>query len=119
MNLRTLKKVELKGKPCEEYVVSVDVARSNKSSNNQCSVAVLKIKRNGVGRVTMVQIVNLINIPSILNFKVQAQEIMKIKNLYNAKAIVVDANGLGRPMPLMIEMSYSKIGEPRNLGCVA
>lgn len=95
MDLRTLIKSELKAVNNGEYIVSVDVARSESTANNQCSVAVLKIKRNSSGKISVVQLVNLINIPSILNFQAQAQEVMKVKNLYNAKAVIVDGNGLG------------------------
>ena len=117
MDLRTLSKHETKAIGNDDYVLGIDVARSQSTANNQCSVAVLKIKKNAQGKITTVQLVNIINIPSIVNFKVQAQEVMRIKNRYNAKVVVVDSNGLGRMMPLMGVISYEKFGEPRNLGC--
>lgn len=95
MDLRTLTIAELKGVRGGEYIIGVDVARSGSASNNQCSVAVLKLKRNSAGRIKAIQLVNMINIPSMLNFKVQAQEVMRIRNAYSAKAVVVDGNGLG------------------------
>ena len=104
MELRTLTKAELKDYRNSEYIISVDVARSQNESNNQCSVCVLKIKRNNRGKIVAVQLVNMINISSIMNFKVQAQDIMRIKNRYNAKAVVCDGNGLGKLMPLHTEM---------------
>ena len=117
MDLRTLSKPELKGNKKDEYVMGVDVARSGSSSNNQCSVSVLKIKRNTQGRINRIQLVNIINIPSILNFKVQAQEIMAIRNLYNAKMVVLDANGLGVGLidNLVLEQVDPNTGE--SLGC--
>ena len=117
MNLRTLVKAELKGIKDGEYIVSVDVARSQSRANNQCSVAILKIKRNSEGRITSIHLINIINIPSTLNFQEQAQEIMKIKNLYNAKAVVVDANGVGVGLVdnLVLEQIDPQTGE--SLGC--
>lgn len=119
MDLRTVSKAEHKAVKGGEYYLGVDVARSESTSNNQCSVAVTKVKRNKGGKITAIQLVNITNISSALNFKVQAQEIMKIKNRYKAKAVVVDTNGLGRLMPLMVVTPYSKFGEPTNVGCVA
>ena len=104
MDLRTLTRAELQSKRDAEYIISVDVARSQSTDNNQCSVAVLKIKRNKQSKIIAIQLVNMINIPSIMNFRVQAQEIMRIKNRYKAKMCVVDANGLGSLMPLYAEM---------------
>lgn len=118
MNLRTIPKAELKGSKDGEYYLGVDVARSNDESNNQCSVAVVKVKRNADSRITRLQVVNIVNIPAVLNFKVQAQEVMKIRNLYNAKAVVVDSNGLGAGLidQLVLEQ-FDERGE--SLGCWA
>lgn len=117
MDLRTLTKAELKGVKDGEYILGVDVARSNSTNNNQCSIAVLRIKRNSAGKINAIQLVNMINIPSVLNFKVQAQEVMRIRNLYNAKAVVVDGNGLGRGLidNLVLEQVDPHTGE--SLGC--
>lgn len=117
MDLRTLTKAELKGHKNGEYVLGVDVARSLSNANNQCSVSVLKIKRNTDERINVIQLVNLINIPSILNFKVQAQEVMKIRNLYDAKMVVADGNGLGAGLidQLTLEQVDPNTGE--SLGC--
>ena len=38
----------------------------------------------------------MFDIPATKNFKAQAQEVMKIRDKYDAKAICVDSNGLGR-----------------------
>ena len=117
MELRTLTKAELKDYRDSEYIISVDVARSQNESNNQCSVCVLKIKRNNRGKIVAVQLVNMINISSIMNFKVQAQDIMRIKNRYNAKAVVCDGNGLGIGLVdnLTLEQIDPLTGE--SLGC--
>ena len=117
MDLRTLSEAELKGKRGDEYIIGVDVARSGSALNNQCSVAVLKVKRNTNGKISAIQLINMINIPSVLNFKVQAQEVMRIKNLYNARAVVVDGNGLGKGLidQLVLDQIDPNTGE--SLGC--
>ena len=117
MDLRVLSKAELIGQKNGEYYIGVDVARSESSSNNQCSVAVLKVKRNDEGRINVIQLVNIINIPSILNFKVQAQEVMRIRNNYHARMVIVDGNGLGKGLidQLVLEQIDPITGE--SLGC--
>lgn len=95
LELRTLVKPELKGDEKSDYILAVDVARSESKSNNQTSISILKIKRNKSGKILLVQLVNLINLPNGLTFTAQTIEIKRIKNLFNAKAIVVDGNGLG------------------------
>lgn len=95
INLRTLVKPELKGNKKDTYILSVDVARSQSNNNNQTSIAVLKVKKNKDGKITKIQLVNLINLPNGLNFTAQAIEVKRIRNLFDAKAVVVDINGLG------------------------
>ena len=82
-----------------EYYVSMDVARSIKASNNQSSIAVLKVLRNKTThRVDKIQLVNLIYIPNFLNFTAQSIAFKRVKYLYNAKIAIVDENGLGKGM---------------------
>lgn len=95
IDLRTLTVCELKGDGKSEYVLGVDVARSQSQNNNQSSIAVIKIKRNKEERITRLSLVNLINLPNGLNFTGQAIEIKRIRNLYSAKKVVVDVNGVG------------------------
>jgi ribonucleoside-diphosphate reductase alpha chain len=118
--LRNLTQCELKGDGKSEYVLGVDVARSQSKSNNQTSIAVLKIKRSkGSNKIKQIQLVNLINLPNGLNFTAQAIEVKRTKMLYDAKAVIVDGNGLGRLLPLYIVIYRSRFGEPTNVGCVA
>jgi len=95
LTLRNIPKAELKGDGKSEYYIGVDVARSNKNSNNQTSIVVAKVKRNKDNKVDKIRIVNLINLPNCLNFENQAIIIKKIKLLYEARVVVVDGNGLG------------------------
>ncbi|MBW3021061.1 hypothetical protein KY334_07230 [Candidatus Woesearchaeota archaeon] len=117
MNTRTLVKSELKGDGKSEYILGVDVARSEDTSNNQTSVAVIKIKRAKGGRITQLPLVNIINISNALNFNAQAVEVKRIKKLYNAKVVIVDTNGLGAGLldKLLEDTTDPLTGE--SLGC--
>lgn len=96
LQLRTLKKPEVVGIGNAEYYLSMDVARSSKSSNNQSSIVVLKVVRDSRShRVKKIQVVNIIHVSNTLNFTAQAIILKRIKYLYNAKIVVADKNGLG------------------------
>ena len=80
----------------DEYYMGVDVARSQKTSNNQSSIVVVKVIRSAdKGRIVFVDVVDIINVPNILNFTAQAATIKKVQKKYNAKMVVLDGNGLG------------------------
>lgn len=96
LKLRTLSVPENESDGHSEYYVSMDVARSQKSSNNQSSIAVLKIIRNKEQRIVSIKLVNIINLPNGLNFTSQAIEFKRIRNIYNAKKAICDENGLGK-----------------------
>lgn len=117
MSLRSLPKPEFKGNKKYEYVISMDVARSDKDSNNQSSIAVLRIHRSKNGKIKQIRLVNLINLPNGLNFSAQCVEVKRIKLKYNAKAVVVDGNGLGAGVidELLQETIDPDTGE--DLGC--
>lgn len=96
MNCRSLTSTQKTSKPDDEFYLGVDVARSQNTNNNQSSVCVAKVKRNkDKTKIISVDIVNIINIPNILNFTAQACIVKKIKKRYNAQAVVMDGNGLG------------------------
>lgn len=102
----------------DEYYIGVDVARSQKTSNNQSSVIVGKVSRyESTGKIKSIDIVNVINIPNILNFKAQAVKVKQIKKRYNAKMVIVDGNGLGAGLiDELLQESFDPItGE--SLGC--
>lgn len=104
--------------PNDEYYIGVDVARSMNTNNNQSSVSVGKVNRHHkTNRIISIDIVNVINISNALNFTAQACEIKKLKNAYNAKAVIVDGNGLGAGLiDELLKESYDPITkEP--LGC--
>lgn len=105
--LRVLPRAELKGDAKGEYHIGVDVARSTKSSNNQTSIAIGKVKRDKEDRVKTISIVNIINLPQGLSFTSQAIAVKRLKLLYKAKTITVDINGLG--IGLLEELMKSHI----------
>jgi ribonucleoside-diphosphate reductase alpha chain len=96
---RTLENYEAEAEKGYDYVISVDVARSEKTSNNQSSIAVLKIIRSN-SRIVNVDLVNLSTMSNALNFTKQAIEVKRMWHKFNnhgrVTAICVDANGLGR-----------------------
>lgn len=102
----------------EEFYLGVDVARSQKATNNQSSVTVIKvIRKKDNGRIISLDAVNLINIPNILNFTAQACKVKQIQKKYNAKAVVVDGNGLGAGLvDELLKESFDPITK-ESLGC--
>lgn len=117
INCRTLKDAELKGDIHDEYYIGMDVARSESDSNNQSSIVVVKVKRNSKLRIVKCQVVNIINLPNGLSFNAQTIELKRYKKLYNARIVVVDANGLGSAI---IDEALKDTIDPitgENLGC--
>lgn len=94
LELRTLEHAEIKGDGKSEYYLAIDVARSSKTSNNQSSISIGKVKRDKKNMVKEIHIVNLVNLPNGLNFHAQAIEVKRLKHLFNARMVIVDANGL-------------------------
>ncbi len=111
MACRNLIKPELVGDPNFDYILSVDVARSDNSKNNQTVVSVLKLIRFNNGKIKEIELVNMFVLQGVLDFNAQAIEIKKIKEKFNALIVVVDENGLGRGNFLL-----QKHRQPRILG---
>lgn len=95
MDLRVLPKAEIKGDGKSEYYIGVDVARSTKTSNNQTSIVIGKVKRDKNNKVKHIQFVNMINLPNGMNFTGQAITIKRLKDLFKSRRIILDGNGLG------------------------
>lgn len=118
LNCRTLTHNCATLSPNDEIYLGVDVARSQKSNNNQSSVTVGRVNRNtDKSKIISVDIIDIINIPNILNFNAQAMKIKQIFKKYKAKACVVDGNGLGAGLiDELLRESFDNItGE--SLGC--
>jgi hypothetical protein len=119
MDLRVISNPEFKSDNRHDYIISMDVARSNSDSNNKTSIAVFKILRNKNGRIKQIRTVNLFCLPNGLNFSSQVIELKKIKLVYNAKAVIVDGNGLGKGV---VDEALKETIDPKtgqNLGCWA
>lgn len=102
----------------DEFVVSVDVARSENTNNNQSAITILKVIRNPVNkRIMNIQVVNVLGVTNKMNFRDQACLIKKLKKQYCAKAIIVDGNGLGSGLvdQLLLKSYDTVTGE--YLGC--
>lgn len=93
--LQTLAKPEMKAVKGGEYYISIDVARSAKSSNNASAITVLKVLRDARQKVRQMQLVNVIKLPNGMNFREQSIICKKLVKIYNAQALIVDINGLG------------------------
>ncbi len=97
MACRVLKEAELKkSNDFAEYVISVDVAQSQGSTIAQTVLVVLRVIRLSSGKIQKVRCVNMLSIESSVSYQNQAAIIKQYYRLYNAIAIVVDNNGLGK-----------------------
>lgn len=117
LKLRTIPNPHNKAEKGGEYILAVDVARSEKTSNNRSSVAVLQLKRKGNGNISTINLVNLIDISNTLSFTNQAIEIKRLRNTYDAQKVIVDSNGLGAGLidTLLLEQFDPLTG--KSLGC--
>ena len=88
-----------------EYVIGVDVARSNSESNNKTSIVVLKIIRNNSGSIRQIQLHNIINPPNGLNYEEQSVIVKRVFYKYGGnldlnksrvKAVIIDGNTIGQ-----------------------
>ena len=104
----------------DEYYIAVDVARSQSTNNNQSSLVVGKVVRDkSTNRIINIDIVNIINIPNILNFTEQAIIVKKTANKYLARKVVVDGNGLGSGLVDELLKDTTDPISKKSLGCWA
>lgn len=111
-----------------EYVIGVDVARSESDSNNKTAIVVLKVIRNQSGSIRQVRCVNIITPNNGLNFEEQSIIVKQTFYKYGGnldlsksrvKAIVVDANSIGQGL---VEKLLEDVTDPitnEELGCFA
>ena len=114
MKCRTLTAPVLNAKnETDEFYIAMDVARSQKKSNNQSSIAVGQVFRGTDDKIHEIHLVNLIHVSNALNFATQACIVKRVQKRYNAKMVVVDGNGLGVGLidELMKETYDPKTGE--------
>jgi len=88
-----------------EYIMGIDVARSNLDSNNKTCIVVLKIIRSDNGLIRQIQLHNIITPPNGLNFEEQSVIVKRVFYKYGGnldltksrvKAVVIDGNTIGQ-----------------------
>ncbi len=102
----------------EEFYLGVDVARSQKATNNQSSIAVGRVVRNKeFNRIVSIEVPNIMTVSNTMNFSAQACLVKKTKKNFLAKAVIADGNGLGAGLiDELLKESYDPVtGE--YLGC--
>lgn len=135
MKARTISTIELEcprdkrgNFELNEYVLSIDVARSSSEANNKSAIVVLKIIRNANGVIRQVHIVNIITPPNGLNYKEQALIVKKVFYRYGGnldlnksrvKSIVVDANTIGQGLVEALLEDCTDEETNEELGCFA
>jgi len=111
-----------------EYVIGVDVARSNTENNNKTAIVVLKIIRNQAGVIRQVHVVNIITPPNGLNYEEQSIVVKRVFYQYGGdldvsksrvKAIVVDGNTIGQGLVEKLLEDVTDYETNQELGCFA
>ncbi|MFQ3543643.1 DNA-packaging protein [Halobacillus rhizosphaerae] len=93
---RTLKKSETETTKGDHfYVISVDVARSERKKTATTAIAVFKLIPRGSGNYFK-QLVNIYTYKGKMHFKYQSKHIKELRDKYDASMICVDGNGLGK-----------------------
>lgn len=119
MNCRTLTTPMINfNKLDEEFYLGVDVARSQKATNNQSSIAIGRVIRNKESnRIVSIEIPNIMTVSNAMNFSAQACLVKKTKKNFLAKAVIADGNGLGAGLiDELLKESYDPI-TGKYLGC--
>lgn len=79
-----------------EIVISVDVARSAKESNNKTIITVLEEHHGKDGLIKQIDLVNMYLISNRSDFEFQSCAVKRAQRTYKAKIVIVDTNGLGK-----------------------
>ena len=95
MEIRTIKEPELECDGIHDYYIGIDVARSD--NQNQCftSIAVTKVYRKKDNTIDRIEVPFLTNVKGTYDFFEQALIIKKLQRKFKAKAVILDANGVG------------------------
>lgn len=78
-----------------KYIISVDVARSERSDSATTAIAIFKITPRGDGTYIK-HLVHIHTYKGNMHFESQALYIKELVDKYNASMVVIDANGLGK-----------------------
>jgi hypothetical protein len=117
----------LKVKSDVKYVLSVDVARSEKKKTATTAIAVFKLTARGNGTYIK-HLVNIHTYKGNMHFEKQSIYVKELVSKYNASMVVVDGNGLGRGLidylvkedrfpsySVVNDSSYDKYKQPNSL----
>jgi hypothetical protein len=85
----------VKGKQEHQYIISVDVARSEKSNRATTAIAVFKIIPRGNGTYIK-HLINVHTYKGNMHFEDQSIYIKELVEKFNASMVCIDGNGLGR-----------------------
>lgn len=110
-----------------QYIISVDVARSERSNRATTAIAVLKITPRGNGTYIK-HLVNVHTYRGNMHFEDQSIYIKELVEKFNASMVCVDGNGLGRGLvdylvkedkyrsySVVNDDSYDKYKQPNSL----
>lgn len=109
-----------------EYVISVDVARSSSDANNKTAIVVLKIIRSQSGAIRQIQVANIVTPPNGLNFEEQSVIVKRVFYKYGGsldmpksrvKAVVVDGNAIGQGLVEKLLEDVTDYETNEELGC--
>ena len=117
LDCRNLSAPELEAVEDGEYVFGIDVARSDNASNNQSSIAILRIIRTPKGKIKEIWLVNMETMEGTLDYDAQAVEIKRIAQRYKPRIIVIDENGLGRGLTDALVKDSIDLTNGESLGC--
>lgn len=117
LDCRNLTTPELEAVEDGEYVFGIDVARSDNASNNQSSIAILRIIRTPKGKIKEIWLVNMETMEGTLDYDAQAVEIKRIAQRYKPRIIVIDENGLGRGLTDALVKDSIDLTNGESLGC--
>jgi hypothetical protein len=85
----------VKSKLDHKYIISVDVARSEKKNTATTAIAIFKLIPRGNGTYFK-QLVNLHTYKGNMHFEDQAIYVKELVEKFNASMVCIDGNGLGR-----------------------
>ena len=95
MDMRQIEEPELFGDGEHDYYMGIDVARSDNPDQCFTSIEVLKVYRDKYNAVKQIDVIYLTNVKGTYDFETQAVIIKKLQRNFQAKAVVLDANGVG------------------------
>lgn len=85
----------VKGKTDHKYIISVDVARSERKNTATTAIAIFKLVPRGNGTYWK-QLINVHTYKGNMHFEDQSIYVKELVDKFNASMVCIDGNGLGR-----------------------